>query len=98
MDKIFEQAKDKNVAAIKVYKKANDDYAYSDSGKTAKIKAAVLEDVFVKGMVVVDGDNTYVPVALNVDNGVATITYVTANTTTATTAVLATLASEEYVA
>ena len=44
-------------------------------------------------MVVVDGDNTYVPVALNVDDGVATITYVTANTTTA---VLATLASEEY--
>lgn len=98
MEKVFMQAKDKNVAAVKIYKKTADAYAYSDSAKTKKVSAKELEDMFLKGVVIVDGDNAYIPTGLLVDDGVATVTYVTANTTTATTAVLATLASKEYVA
>ena len=99
MDKIFNQAKDKNVAAVIVYKKTSDVYAYADSAKSVKISADVLADMFTKGMFVIDGANTYAPVALSIDDDdVATITYVTTDTTTATTAVLATLVSEEYTA
>lgn len=98
MDKIFNQAKDKNVATIKVYAKANDAYAYSDSANTKKIDAATLQDLFLKGCVVISGDDTFAPVGLNVDADVATLTYVKADTTTATTAVLATVKSSEYTA
>lgn len=98
MDRIYEQAKDQHVVAVKVYVKANDAYAYSNSGKTTKITAAVLQDMFNKGMIIIDGGNTYIPVKLNVTSGVAVVTYVKADATTATTAVLATLASEEYTA
>ena len=98
MNKIYEDAVDLNVVARLVYKKTNDAYAYADSAKTVKIDAATLVDVFTKGMLIVDGVNRYIPTALAVVNGVATVTYVTANAGTATTAVLATLASKEYVA
>ena len=98
MTKIYEDAEDLNVVARLVYKKANDAYAYADSAKTVKIDADTLADVFTKGVLIVDGNNRYKPTALAVVNGVATITYVTANAGTPTTAVLATLASEGYVA
>lgn len=40
MDKIFEKSNDLHVVATKIYKKADDIYAYSDSAKTTKIPAA----------------------------------------------------------
>lgn len=98
MNKIYEDAVDLHVVTRLIYKKADDVYAYEDSATTVKIDAATLVDAFTKGALVVDGDNHYKPTALAIADGVATITYVTADDTTATTAVLATLASEEYVA
>lgn len=98
MDRIFNDAKDKNVAAVVVYKKTSDVYAYADATKTKKISCDELYDMFVKGVVVVDGTNTYAPTAVKVTEGVATITYVTTDSSTATTAVLATLVSKEYTA
>lgn len=98
MDSIFEHSNDLHVVARKVYVKVGDAYAYSDSAKTKKIDTDTLTEVFVKGCVIVDGTKQYKPVSLDVTSGVATLTYVKADTTTATTAVLATLASEEYTA
>ena len=98
MAKIYEHADDLHVVARMIYKKTGDAYAYSDSAKTVKVDAVTLEDMFLKGLIVVAGDNQYKPTGLTVADGVATITYVTADGTTATTAVLATLASEEYTA
>ena len=94
--KIYERSDDLHVAARVIYAKEGDAYAYADSAKKAKIDAATLEDLFIKGCLIADGDNTYKPVALNKEGGAALITYVTANDTTATTAVMATLASKEY--
>jgi hypothetical protein len=97
MEKIFEHSKDLHVVGRVIYAKASDAYAYSDSGKTKKIDAETLQDLFEKGCFIKDASgNTYKPVALNVDDGVAIVTYVIADATTATTAVLATLASSEY--
>lgn len=96
MDKIYEQAKDLHVRAVYVYAKANDAYAYSDSSKTKKIDSATLENLFLMGAVIIDGDIKYKPVSYGVASTVGTITYVKTDTTTATTAVLATLKSKEY--
>lgn len=50
------------------------------------------------GAIIVAGGVQYEPTSFELKNGVGTITYVTADATTATTAVLATLKSSEYVA
>lgn len=96
MEKIFEHSNDLHVVARLIYAKASDSYAYADSAKTEKIDCATLTDLFVKGVMIVDGNNRYKPTGLLVNAGVATVTYVKADTTTATTAVLATMASKEY--
>lgn len=54
MDKIFMQAKDKNVAAVMIY--AVNGYACFDSEGANKMSAAELEDAFVKGCIVVDNN------------------------------------------
>lgn len=98
MDKIYERSSDLHVRGTYIYKKANDTYAYSDSGTTKKIDAYTLKDLFLKGAVIVDGGVDYQLVSFGIASEVGTITYVKADTTTATTAVLATLKSEEYTA
>ena len=42
MDKIFDQAKDKNVAAIVIYGKGSDKKAYTDSACTIQFKTSEL--------------------------------------------------------
>ena len=96
MTKIYDHSDYMHVVARMIYKKTGDAYAYSDSAKTVKVDAVTLEDMFVKGVIVVEGDAQYKPVSLLVTAGVATVTYVKTDGTTATTAVLATLVSEEY--
>lgn len=96
MDNIYEQGKDLHVRGTYIYAKTGDSYAYLNSGKTEKIDAATLKDLFLKGAVIVDGDVQYKPVSFGIASTVGSVTYVKANTTTATTADLATLKSEEY--
>ena len=48
MDKIFDQAKDKNVAAIVIYGKGSDKKAYLDSACTIQFKTSELQDAFLK--------------------------------------------------
>lgn len=74
MDKIFMQAKDKNVAAVMIYA-AISGHACFDSECNNKMSAAELEDAFVKGCIIVDnsGDNPVMYSAISmtkVDNAV----------------------------
>lgn len=95
MKKIFEHSDDLHVVARVIYAKTGDTKAYADEKHTETINAATLYDLFVKGCLIVNGENTYKPVAVNQKNNVTTLTYVTASTSAATTAVLATLVSTE---
>ena len=52
MDKIFNQAKDKNVSAVIIYGKENDSVedplAYADEACTIAMKTSELKDAFLK--------------------------------------------------
>ena len=87
-------ADDRNVAARKIYAKA-DGVAYID--KTLKVKAtpAELEDAYIKGMLVVDTAGVmYRPISCKNASETVTVTYVTTDTTSATTAKLVTVKAE----
>lgn len=95
MDNIFMNVTDKNIAARKVYTKAADTFAYANADCTEKISAADLQDAFIKGMVIVDATGIrFLPVSCEIKKNVATVTYVTTDSTTSTTAKLATVKSE----
>lgn len=54
MERIYDDAIDKNVAAVIVYTKevSSTHYAYKDSAKTEAFTSAELKDAFVKGCLV----------------------------------------------
>ena len=94
MDRIYNRAEDKNSANIIVYGKASDTKAYSDKACTIQCTTSELKNAFMKGCVVVIGDDMYYPVALSVASStkVATLTYAKAGST-AGSAATATLVS-----
>lgn len=97
MEIIRMNADDRNVAARKIYVKA-DGVAYLD--KTLKVKAtpAELEDAYIKGMLVVDTAGVmYRPISCKNASDTVTVTYVTTDITSATTAKLATVKAEPAV-
>jgi hypothetical protein len=98
MSKVYERYEDLHVRKTYVYAKANDPYAYADPDKTVKIASDDLRDLFLKGVVIVDGTTEYSPTSYAESSKVGTITYVKADSTTASTAVLTTLKSKEYTA
>ncbi len=75
MDKIFDQAKDKNVAALVIYGKASDTKAYVDSACTVQFKTSELQDAFLKRAVIKIGDAYFVPTGFSVASNVGTVTY-----------------------
>ena len=94
MDRIFHHDDTMYEAATKVYAKA-DGYAYLESDFKTKIPADVMEDIFIRGMIVVDSAGVmYKPISCKVASGVATVTYATTDSTATTTAKLATVKSE----
>lgn len=93
MDRIYEDAKDLHVKATYIYGKASDNAAYVDSDCTEKYKTSELNEVFLKGAVIVIGSDHYMPLNFIIKSGVGTVTYVKADATTATTAVLGTLSA-----
>lgn len=93
MDKLYINSEDTNVAVRKVYVKT-DGYAYADSECKTKILTADLHDAFIKGMIIVDtSGNEYKPTSCAIASDVATLTYVTADSSASTTAKLATAKS-----
>ena len=94
MERIFEQAKDLHVVAIKVYAKSGDAYAYADAKYQVKFTADELHDAFLKGLIVVDAAGVeYWPISCKVASGAPTVTYATPDTSAAATAKLATVKS-----
>ena len=94
MVRIFHHDDTMYEAATKIYAKA-DGFAYFESDFKTKVPTPVMEDLFVRGMIVVDSAGVmYKPISCKTASGVATVTYVTTDSTTATTAKLATVKSE----
>lgn len=52
MDRIYDNAKDKNVAKVVIYA-ADDGFIYTDAALTRKLTSSELEDAFLKGCVVI---------------------------------------------
>lgn len=93
MDRIYDDAKDIHVRAVCIYGKTGDTTAYLDSACTEKFKTGELKEAFIKGAVIIIGNDYYEPVSFISKNSIGTVTYVTADKSTATTAVLATLSA-----
>lgn len=95
MDRIFEHSRDLHVRNYVVYA-GSDGYVYVDAEETEQITGSRLADVFKKGLLVEDGGKFYVPTAMVYEDGVTTITYVKADSSTQTTAVLTLASSIDY--
>lgn len=94
IEKVYQNADDDCVAIRKVYAKA-DGYAYVEKELKTKVGCEELHNAFLKGLIVVDSaGNEYSAISCAVSKNVATVTYVTADSSTVTTAKLATVKSE----
>lgn len=80
MTKIFDQAKDKNVAAIVIYSKGSDGKAYVDAAGTEQYKTSALNDAFIKRAIIQIGTDYFIPVAFSIASNIGTITYAKAGT------------------
>lgn len=94
MTHIYEDAKDLHIRGTYIYKKTSETKAYADAAFTQQLTTSELKEIYMKGAVIDVAGVLYKPVALKIASNIATVTYVTADTTTATTAVLATLTSK----
>ena len=94
MEKIFADAKDKNVSAVIIYGKSGESSpaAYTDSACTVKMKTSELKDAFLKRAVILIGEDYFIPTGFSVASNVGTVTYAKAGTT-AGSAATATLAA-----
>ena len=93
MDKIFDQAKDKNVAAIVIYGKGSDGKAYADANGTTQLKTSELKDAFLKRAVIQIGTEYFIPVTFSITSNIGTVKYAKPNSSTATSADLGSLVS-----
>ena len=91
MEKLYNDAKDKNVSATYIYGKSSDTKAYVNSGCTIQMKTSELKEAFLKRAIIVIGDAFYIPVSFSVSSNVGSVTYAKPNSSTATSADLGTL-------
>jgi len=92
MDKIYQDANDKNVAAVIIYKKSAQTKAYADSACTVQLTTAELKDAFVKGAVIKLEDGAFVkPIKYDETSSIGSVYYIKPNGTTATSADIASL-------
>ena len=78
MERVFHHDDTMYEAATKVYAKS-DGYAYLEEDFKTKVPADVLEDLFIRGLIIVDTGVMYKPVSFKVASKVATVTYVKTN-------------------
>lgn len=88
MVNIYNDAKDKNVAAIIIYGKSGESSpaAYSDEACTVKMKTSELKDAFLKRSVIVIGADYFIPTGFSIASNVGTVTYAKAGSTAGTAA------------
>lgn len=90
MDRIYDQAKDQNVAALVIYaKETADNKAYSDSECKVQMKTSELKDAFIKRALVKAGEGYFVPVSFTVTGKIGTVTYAKAGSSAGTAATVA---------
>lgn len=71
MTNVFEQLKDLHIRNIVVFGKAADHKLYSDAAKTVQITEAELQEMFKKGMLLINLDEDEYAVAVKVDDNKA---------------------------
>ena len=90
MDKIFDQAKDKNVAALVIYAKSTaDNKAYVDSEYKVQFKTSALKDAFLKRALVCVDTNYFAPISYVEASGIGKVTYAKDGSSTGTAATVA---------
>lgn len=90
MERIYDQAKDKNVAALLIYgKTTTDNKAYVDEACTVQFKTSELKEAFIKRALIKVGENYYAPSCFTVASKVGTVTYATAGSTAGSAATVA---------
>lgn len=82
VEKIYNDAVDKNVAATVLY--GNAGFVYFEEAHTNKVGKEELENFFAKGVVVVYNGKTYKPVSLTVAEANATVSIITYSGSSAT--------------
>lgn len=81
--KIYDDAKDKNVAVTIVYASADKGYLFSDAAKTVKMNAEEVTDAYFKGMIVDLAGEYLNPIGLKTSgSGVVVSTYQTSKVVT----------------
>lgn len=90
MDRIYDQAKDQNVAALVIYaKETADNKAYADPECKVQMKTSELKDAFIKRALVKVGEGYFVPVSFTVSSKIGTVTYAKAGSSSGTAATVA---------
>lgn len=77
MHRIYNDAKDKNVAITMVYSQADGGYLFSDVQRQRKLTKDEVVDLYMKGVAIeLPGSEFYVPIHLkNSGNGIVVIGY-----------------------
>lgn len=76
MDRIYDQAKDQNVAALVIYaKETADNKAYADSECEVQMKTSELKDAFIKRAVIKVGSNYFIPISYAEASKVGSVNY-----------------------
>lgn len=89
MDIIRPVFSDKNVAVRKCFLNISNNTLYHDEDHTRPLKAAEAEDACLKGLVIVAGDMTYIPIGYYHSGRKVIINYIEKNSTTPTSADIA---------
>lgn len=75
MERIYDNAKDKNVAAVMIYGNIEGN-AYVDEDCTIQFKTSELKDAFIKRALIKIGDDYFIPTGFSVVSNVGEVTYV----------------------
>lgn len=84
MEKIYNRAKDKDVAAVKLYAADDEEHLSYDSAGEQLLSAAEVKDLFVQGMVIEMKGDLYQPLCLVADGTAVKVLVVKEVTTTLT--------------
>lgn len=86
MVKIYDDAKDKNIAAVIIYGKDTDGKAYADAEGTTQLKTSELKEAFLKRALIKIGDDYFVPTGFSVASKIGTVTYAKAGSSSGSAA------------
>ena len=86
MVKVYDDAKDKNIAAVIIYGKGTDGKAYVDAEGTTQLKTSELKEAFLKRAIIKIGEDYFVPTGFSVASKIGTVTYAKAGSSSGSAA------------